>query len=123
MNEKWTFIEINDVHSTLGQSSIQYVTQVSLGLECVQFLINGVSKCPSKKSFMFVCFFCRLNRALSSGRFLADVGQKTSFYTFFPESMHATDVTDEVKINVNVKSKSMSLYCILGFDINVYTIT
>ena len=49
-----------------------------------------------------LCFLvyvlCRLNRALSSGRFADDVGVKTSFYTFFPESMHATDVTDEVRI-------------------------
>ncbi|XP_071484211.1 alpha-N-acetylgalactosaminide alpha-2,6-sialyltransferase 2-like [Diadema antillarum] len=37
----------------------------------------------------------RLNRALSSGRFAQDVGVKTSFYTFFPESMHAQDVIDE----------------------------
>ena len=69
------------------------------------FLDKGSLKISIQKSF-HVLFSCRLNRALSSGRFRDDVGVKTSFYTFFPESMHATDVTDEVKINVNVESKS-----------------
>ncbi|XP_022080181.1 alpha-N-acetylgalactosaminide alpha-2,6-sialyltransferase 2-like [Acanthaster planci] len=37
----------------------------------------------------------RLNRALSTGRYAEDVGHKTSYYTFFPESMHAKDVEDK----------------------------
>ncbi|XP_022079757.1 alpha-N-acetylgalactosaminide alpha-2,6-sialyltransferase 1-like [Acanthaster planci] len=37
----------------------------------------------------------RLNRALSSGRFANDVGKRTTFYTFFPESQHLNDVEDE----------------------------
>ncbi|XP_072028655.1 alpha-N-acetylgalactosaminide alpha-2,6-sialyltransferase 1-like [Amphiura filiformis] len=36
----------------------------------------------------------RLNRAISKGRHAQDVGTKTSFYTFFPESMHIRDVVD-----------------------------
>ncbi|XP_038078576.1 alpha-N-acetylgalactosaminide alpha-2,6-sialyltransferase 1-like [Patiria miniata] len=37
----------------------------------------------------------RLNRAISTGHYAEDVGNKTSFYTFFPESMHAQDVQDK----------------------------
>ncbi|XP_071803169.1 CMP-N-acetylneuraminate-beta-galactosamide-alpha-2,3-sialyltransferase 1-like [Asterias amurensis] len=37
----------------------------------------------------------RLNRAISSGQFEKDVGKKTNFYIFFPESMSVRDVSDK----------------------------
>ncbi|XP_038044123.1 alpha-N-acetylgalactosaminide alpha-2,6-sialyltransferase 1-like isoform X2 [Patiria miniata] len=40
-------------------------------------------------------YIFRLNRALSAGKFAKDVGKRTTFYTFFPESQHLTDVEDK----------------------------
>ncbi|XP_038076710.1 alpha-N-acetylgalactosaminide alpha-2,6-sialyltransferase 1-like [Patiria miniata] len=37
----------------------------------------------------------RLNRAISVGSYAKDVGTKTTFYNFFPESEHVPDVVDK----------------------------
>ncbi|XP_071954545.1 CMP-N-acetylneuraminate-beta-galactosamide-alpha-2,3-sialyltransferase 1-like isoform X1 [Antedon mediterranea] len=55
-------------------------------------ILNG-SKAGAEIDSHDVVF--RLNRAKSSGRFAKDVGRKTTFYTFFPESQHIADVEDK----------------------------
>ncbi|XP_070565150.1 alpha-N-acetylgalactosaminide alpha-2,6-sialyltransferase 2-like isoform X2 [Ptychodera flava] len=37
----------------------------------------------------------RVNRALTKGRFAQDVGTRTSFYTFFPESQYAREIQNQ----------------------------
>ena len=39
-----------------------------------------------------------MNHALTSDKYAKDVGQKTSFYEFFPESQHVSAVNDPVCI-------------------------
>ncbi|XP_033104191.1 alpha-N-acetylgalactosaminide alpha-2,6-sialyltransferase 2-like isoform X2 [Anneissia japonica] len=55
-------------------------------------ILNGSNAGPEIDSHDVVF---RLNRAISRGHFAEDVGRKTTFYTFFPESQHIADVEDE----------------------------
>ncbi|XP_033639208.1 CMP-N-acetylneuraminate-beta-galactosamide-alpha-2,3-sialyltransferase 1-like [Asterias rubens] len=55
-------------------------------------ILNGSKAGPEIDNHDFVF---RLNHAKSSGDFGDDVGHKTSFYTFFPESMHIPEVEDK----------------------------
>ena len=46
----------------------------------------------------FDWFLLRLNHAVTDGRYERDVGRKTSFYIFFPESMSIRNALDKVSV-------------------------
>ncbi|XP_033640091.1 alpha-N-acetylgalactosaminide alpha-2,6-sialyltransferase 1-like [Asterias rubens] len=51
----------------------------------------------------------RLNRAISGEHYVKDVGKKTTFYTFFPESEHTFDVKDENVTSLYTMFKSFDV--------------
>ncbi|XP_072027966.1 CMP-N-acetylneuraminate-beta-galactosamide-alpha-2,3-sialyltransferase 1-like [Amphiura filiformis] len=55
-------------------------------------------------------FVFRVNRAVTTGRFAQDVGRKTSFYEFFPESQHVSTVQDPNAAYLFTPFKKIDLY-------------
>ncbi|XP_070565111.1 CMP-N-acetylneuraminate-beta-galactosamide-alpha-2,3-sialyltransferase 1-like isoform X2 [Ptychodera flava] len=51
----------------------------------------------------------RVNRALTKGRFAQDVGTRTSFYTFFPESQYAREIQNQSVTSFYVLFKSYDM--------------
>ncbi|XP_033104232.1 alpha-N-acetylgalactosaminide alpha-2,6-sialyltransferase 2-like isoform X3 [Anneissia japonica] len=54
-------------------------------------VLKGAGKGPEIDAHDYVF---RVNRALTKGRFADDVGKRTSFYTFFPESEYTAEIED-----------------------------
>ena len=45
-----------------------------------------------------------MNAAVTYGRYMKDVGTKTNFYMFFPESAHVQNVRDQVNGSLAVSN-------------------
>lgn len=93
-------------HSAKGEYSTMKKGQQISGEMVMSFLLkhrtSETNHCDHLVGSLF--WFTRLNRAKSAGDYGDDVGHKTSFYTFFPESMHIREVEDEVSTSVTTNN-------------------